>query len=653
MLTDVLLEESEPLFMEAIRRQTGIDFFMPGTPGDRLLQGYRIAAFQVMNADQRGLDEMLADPDTSKLLFRLAKESSWDPLDDYTLSLDNPTGDGITHLDRIPDSRSVDPVEEFEFFRERVQENEHLGPLGLRLKYETLRGTELTSLERQVATVIGLDRISATLGAVSIAEAVEILKSRIGTTIHLLGSSYRNSSNIVNVGYSINIRKIYDGILSGDLSWKRMVRGRTGFFEWDVNAREILRYSIETRILPYYGCAVENLPIQDRIPEALQHFKIPYDELRKKYGYMRDVFLLAFPEMRNSSHWHKARWPDNAGVLSSEERYRYSKLQRDYLFRFRLGCRTKDDVIAAFDDLDKLKELMVEERISLQDWFSHRAKWKIVEDLDDRMYDIGPWELSAKMPDDIFRNPDGSLNEENIGRYVKWVARKFGLPKDMSHPEKHIPHFYRLMKLGLPASKIRIFANLEEPSSSYSNVNNPNRPSWTNQAKPEYELYPWERHENATKYDFVTGNGKIKFDAVVSYLSSLSLGNPGGATHTEYSQIPSFELMRLTTGLSMDEIRDLAVNGLESEVITNREKYEEEPWLGSGYIRRGTWLDEQGKVREDMVRKFLASIYQRNPNLRYTAEFDQFKGFANMRMRTKLPMSSIREMYHEADRKAA
>ncbi|MBI2661667.1 hypothetical protein HYX09_05395, partial [Candidatus Woesearchaeota archaeon] len=158
---------------------------------------------------------------------------------------------------------------------------------------------------------------------------------------------------------------------------------------------------------------------------------------------------------------------------------------------------------------------------------------------------------------------------------------------------------------------------------------------------------------NATKYDFVTGNGKIKFDAVVSYLSSLSLGNPGGATHTEYSQIPSFELMRLTTGLSMDEIRDLAVNGLESEVITNREKYEEEPWLGSGYIRRGTWLDEQGKVREDMVRKFLASIYQRNPNLRYTAEFDQFKGFANMRMRTKLPMSSIREMYHEADRKAA
>ena len=50
--------------------------------------------------------------------------------------------------------------------------------------------------------------------------------------------------------------------------------------------------------------------------------------------------------MEDSPHWHPARWPrDQHKKLSGGIEAEYFRFRVDYLFRFRLGCRTREDVI--------------------------------------------------------------------------------------------------------------------------------------------------------------------------------------------------------------------------------------------------------------------------------------------------------------------
>ena len=271
------------------------------------------------------------------------------------------------------------------------------------------------------------------------------------------------------------IGEIYEHILSGDIkSWKIFDWHKTGFFSHPLNLEAVIRYATLNHLLEYFGCSLQNLPVQRNFSVALERFRLNYINMGHGAG-VRNFFLLGFPEMKNSIHWHPSRWSHHKDSLVAQ---RYSDFRRKYLFEVRLNCKTKHDVISAMNDEERFFCMVEDEnlRIARDKMLLFPTKksrvkspYRYVEDLKGDIYDIDPWELKYVIPSS-FGKIDGRhkkdiYNKDTIARYLAWADRNYGVPFNVLSPRIKIPHYQSIVQnSGLSADELRkLVPDLSKP----------------------------------------------------------------------------------------------------------------------------------------------------------------------------------------------
>lgn len=257
---------------------------------------------------------------------------------------------------------------------------------------------------------------------------------------------------------------LYEKIKTGEIrSWSNLSRKRRHFFSWNVNLGGVIYIATQKYLLPQYECTLEDLPIQTQLRKKMLELNIyPW----RRYNQIRDLFLVAYPEMRNSPHWHPARWRRSSKrKLSEAEKEEYSRFRRDYLFRHRLKCKTKEDVLNALNNDKTLREALRAEKIYNRIYVTSSKPWHVfrrhphtlIEDLEGRMYDIDPWEIQTRIKSMTFRNKDGTYNKEVVGKYLLWAHRTHRLPLNnlrCAKAAKRIPYYFPIRQ-NFSADEIR------------------------------------------------------------------------------------------------------------------------------------------------------------------------------------------------------
>lgn len=453
MLTNLLLQKIEPFLKDQIMRHYQYDFdFEPNSSGDRILQAARIAVFEMTLTYHGGIGDIFDDPEQKALFFGLVdselKERGREL--EFFPSLDASVGEyGDATLGNLLESGTVYDSEP----ENNVKTMAHFDMSDLR--------KTLSPKEFQIAKVLGMRMLQNVAHSEEKDEALSYIQAGLEKLEYIIEQGHgRHYSSLVGL-YAKSLSNLYEQVKTGKIkNWRALSRGNVPFFDWEINLREVVRHATEGYILPHYNCTLENLPIQDKLIETLETFKIFVQKRVNSVG-VREYFLKGFPEMRNSEHWHPARWPRNHHEKFSKETDKeYFRFNRDYIFRHRLGCRTREDVIVALDEENRLRELIREERIPTADYrkdgFSVKTVlYEIVRDLEGPMYNIKPWELKLSLPKGTFWNNEGSPNEQSIAEYFEWVDRTYGLPQNIFGSNIQIPHWSNVKNLGLSYGELK------------------------------------------------------------------------------------------------------------------------------------------------------------------------------------------------------
>ena len=386
MVIDAVISEAEARLKEGISDLYKVNFnFLPKSYGDEVLQAARIAVFKMtQNYAEYDINQIFGDEDQKKVLFTLIKEE----------------------------------------LREKSSELGHLVSLQTMINNKT-----------RIADLV-----------IVIEESKDDTEMSTGT----ISALFKELKSILNAGsprrlfmprtaYNLSVRRVYQEILKGNYNWKEF---DPTFFRWDINLAEVIRISTEDEVLPYYGCCLEDLPIQDSLYNTMIKFKGGIHTKMLKFG-LRDYLLLGFPEMKDSPHWHASRW-FKPRILPEKERIEYSRFRRDYIFRYRLNCNIREDVLAALNDEARFNKAVADEKfpiyIGKNDWFNH--PYKFIDGLKGTMYLIDPWELNRTLPDGTWIAPNGDLNLANVRRYLHWVKQKYDVKAiNSSDYVGNVPHF--------------------------------------------------------------------------------------------------------------------------------------------------------------------------------------------------------------------
>jgi hypothetical protein len=382
-LSDRDLNKIEPILRKVLRRHFERDFsFDLGTYGDLVLQASRVRLFMLAQTYAAAM-RILTDPLEASFLFKSAVREVDPPGANrrFIISLDEAVGDSGHSL--------------LEFFDAGIRK----GTLGadLVLVHERKNLCDITQVlgdswhnlldqYRDPTYVKGWDE--------ELSRMVRILET---------GGNSKSYHDIYSV-YSRNLAALCDRLQDGQISsWRSLRRSHISFFDWDVNLRGVIRHITERLILPSTGLSLEDLPLQKALRKHLIRHKI---ELRHRFRYPRDLFCFGYPEMADSPHWHPSRWWLKEKPRDSRHELANDRYRRDYLFRHKLKCKTRDDVLAILNDEERLHRTLSQENMLRHLYRSSglelrgRAVYKLIADLPVEMFFIEPWELQSDIPKD-------------------------------------------------------------------------------------------------------------------------------------------------------------------------------------------------------------------------------------------------------------
>lgn len=258
--------------------------------------------------------------------------------------------------------------------------------------------------------------------------------------------------------YQEGLEELYEKVRRGKIkNWGELKTAGLNFFCWDVNTRGVIRYITEHYLLKDLGCELADLPLEGGLRKKLREHGI---DLSKRFKSFREMFVVAYPEMSDHPGWHASRW-----FLKREKRWPISKYRRDYLFRHRLGCKTKEDVINALDHESLMNLALQREKVYYKVYNydeQRRANfYYLIEGLKGKMYKISPWELKCHLPINVFIKPDGGIDRKKVGDYLLWVESKGGSFENgfYSRQVTSVPHYRALLYLDLPATELRKIYN--------------------------------------------------------------------------------------------------------------------------------------------------------------------------------------------------
>lgn len=413
-----LLLEIEPRLRELVRNHYHTnDNFEQGSFGDHVLQAARIAAF-MMDGSRERIEAIFEDSPTQETFFSMVANE---------LRESGTRLRFMTHLDRV--------------IYNELSKVGGARPDLVRYHNGVVVCDIMELAEEDIRKLIDIGEEKAQAGDLQpeLTEMIEILESRP------LQPKYVDLTR----AYHKSLVTLYEKVRTGNVrGWGRLSRGHESFFNWDVNLKGIGTHVIESHLLLQYGCSLENIPVQKGgLAKSLERLKL---RLTYRFPRIRDFLLTIYPEMRNNPAWHPARWSGSHQdqPLSKKEKEEDFRYHRQYLFRYTLNCETREDVIAALNDEGRMKKALKAERMFRAIYGSKRKNrllYSLIGDLDGRIFAIDPWELRAQLPIGTFRNQDGTLNRDEIGKYLLWAVENHGL--NINHPNSHkyrggnIPHY--------------------------------------------------------------------------------------------------------------------------------------------------------------------------------------------------------------------
>lgn len=256
--------------------------------------------------------------------------------------------------------------------------------------------------------------------------------------------------------YQKGLDELYEEVRSGKIKdWRALNTRGTYFLAWEVNIRGVVRQVTEKYLLKDYNCSLEDLPLQLGIVRNLRKHKIWMDKkFRKVKRGVRDIFLIAYPEMKDNPAWRAERW-------KKEPARTISSFRRDYLFRYKLRCKTREQVVNVLNDELRMQKALRQEKLLGKIWAEkHRTNYfsfySLIEGLRGEMYRIDPWELNTQLPKNTFKNPDKSINKKRVGDYLLWIDKNY-LIEDRGFANRSlrdVPHYRTLAQIGLSASEL-------------------------------------------------------------------------------------------------------------------------------------------------------------------------------------------------------
>jgi hypothetical protein len=443
-----LILEADPILREQINLRYGVDFGRGGY-GDRLLQSARITLFGVLDTVEEGVHELFDSAAKVERFFGMVdseiKESGDDSLRFKTSLNDDSRGEGNMLSKVIEDVGKVESSRMFDYEEDRVFEDE---------MYNNLSPREIV-----IARAVGIGELARVSYGATLEDSICMVKKGARKIEKVMESEPNRKTVGLRKYYSAKIHRLCDDVISGRVKdWRGLSTRRVPFFSWLPNIQEVVKYTTTNYVLPHYGCKLEDIPIQRRLTDVIKRFNLygigsKVDATRNILT--RDIFLMGFPDMIDSPHWNIARW--GVSGINEEMRKENQEFIVDYVFRYKLGCRTRGDVINVLDEETELRKALRNEK---PDIYGQRdgygSMFNLIKDKKGEMYDIDPWELNHNIPKGTWLNDNGDVNMDNVRKYVSWVEKYHGIPNAKWGSYKSVPHFGGMYtKTGLSIEEIR------------------------------------------------------------------------------------------------------------------------------------------------------------------------------------------------------